>query len=290
MKTLQRWLSPFSAAYERWSEDGANLLAAAVAYYVALTFFPLLLLLLSALGFFFETTQSGQDAEEQILATIEDQLSPSLRTQVEEVLARVRDKAKVGGPIGLLTLLMAALVIFLQFDAAFDRIWRTPQKKRSLWRGVQYFLFIRLKAFFMLLALGMIVVAVFISSMVLSAVSQLADQAVPLGDWGSWALHLAFSASLNFLVFTLLYKWVPRVRVPWHAAAAGGLLAAVVWEIGRLALSAIVIGQRYSAYGIVGSFLAIMLWAYYATSVIFFGAEFAQTMQRQISPTTPETS
>jgi membrane protein len=243
-----------------------------------LAFFPVLLLLLSGLGLFFQGTESGQHAEDRILNTIEEQASPALREQVQTVFSRVRQNAKIGGPIGLATLLVATIFIFTQFDAAFDRIWRSPHKSRGVWHTIRYFLFIRLKAFLMLAALGAIVVAVFLSGMILSAISEVAGNAGPLGEWGSWAAHLAVSFTLNFVVFTCIYKLVPRVTVPWRAAAAGGLLAAGVWEIGRLALAALVIGRQYSAYGVVGAFLAIMLWAYYAVSVIFIGAEFAQTL------------
>jgi membrane protein len=90
-------------------------------------------------------------------------------------------------------------------------------------------------------------------------------------------MQLGISATINFVVFTCIYKWVPRVRVQWRAAAAGGVLAAIVWEIGRIVLSALLIGQKYSAYGVIGAFLAIMLWAYYAVSVVFVGAVFAQS-------------
>lgn len=281
--SLRTFAGHLSTTYRRWREDGAALLAAAVAYYVALAFFPVLLLLLSALGLFFQGTESGQQAEEQILDTIGEQASPALRDQVQTVFSRVRDNASIGGPIGAATLLAAAIVIFTQFDAAFDRIWRSPHKSRGVWRTIRYFLFIRLKAFLMLVALGAIVVVVFLTGMILSAVGKLADHAGTLGDWGSWAAHLAVSFTLNFVVFTCIYKLVPRVPVRWRNAAAGGLLAAGVWEIGRMALTALVIGRRYSAYGVIGAFLAIMLWAYYAVSVIFVGAEFAQTFAEDVA-------
>jgi membrane protein len=73
---------------------------------------------------------------------------------------------------------------------------------------------------------------------------------------------------------------MPKVPIRWPEAARGGIAAAVVWEIGRQLLANFVIGGKYSAYGVVGALLAIMLWGYYAATVIFLGAEYIQTFCR----------
>jgi membrane protein len=243
----------------------------------------MLLVMLSGVGWLLQSTNLGQDAEAHVMRAVEEQLSPNLRAQVQTVFDQVRDKAVVGGPIGLLTLLVAAIAVFAQFDAAFDRIWNVPESPgRGIWGSIKHVLFARLKAFLMLFALGAVVLAVFISGMALTQVELLADGRVPWSDWLNWPLQFAATFALNAVTFTLVYRWLPKVEVPWKAALGGGLLAAVIWEIGRQVLAAVVIGQKYSsAYGVVGAFLAIMLWAYYGVSVLLFGAEFAQTLKQR---------
>jgi membrane protein len=72
---------------------------------------------------------------------------------------------------------------------------------------------------------------------------------------------------------------VPKVFIRWWEAVRGGFLAAVLWELGRQALGAYLLHLNYpSAYGIIGSFLAVMLWAYYAALVILFGAEYVRVI------------
>jgi len=57
-------------------------------------------------------------------------------------------------------------------------------------------------------------------------------------------------------------------------------LAACIWELGREVLGVFLIGMRYtSAYGAIGSFIAILLWCYYGISILFFGAEYVQVLQ-----------
>ena len=86
------------------------------------------------------------------------------------------------------------------------------------------------------------------------------------------------TVGLNCLLFTVIYKILPKAAVRWRDAAAGGLLTALTWQIGQRVLESIVISNNYSAYGVVGSFLAVMLWMYYASAVILLGAEFVRAL------------
>ena len=58
----------------------------------------------------------------------------------------------------------------------------------------------------------------------------------------------------------------------------------VLWEVGRQGLAAYVLHLNYpSAYGIIGSFIAVMLWAYYASLVILIGAEYVRVLGEEAS-------
>jgi membrane protein len=268
-------------AYRRWSADGGSLLAASVAYYTTLALFPLLLVLLSAMGFLLNATQRGQDAEKHILNAIGEQVSPALQAQVATLFVQVREKASVGGPVGLIALLVIVIALFTQIDAAFNRIWNVQAKPRGVWGSIKHIVRVRLRAFVMLVILTLMIGAVFISSMVLSTLQQSAGDSFAMSHRVVWSIQIAVSYALNVAVFALLYYSVPSAQVPWGAAFRGGVLAALIWEVGREVLAAVVIGQRYNnAYGIVGAFLAIMLWTYYAASVMLYGAEYVQTLSQ----------
>jgi membrane protein len=87
---------------------------------------------------------------------------------------------------------------------------------------------------------------------------------------------------LNFLAFTAIYKALPKPRIRWRDAVRGGIFASLLWEAGRQALAAYLLRLNYpSAYGVVGSFLAVMLWAYYASLVILFGAEYVRVIEEE---------
>ncbi len=127
----------------------------------------------------------------------------------------------------------------------------------------------------MLIGAGLIVLGAFIANMVLAGISRYTEQ-IPMGSLVFHALQLGLSAFLNGLMFTIIYRVIPKRHVPWLQAIGGGLVAGVAWEIGRQLLALLIVGKSYTAYGVIGSFIVLMLWFYYAGLVLLFGAEFVQ--------------
>lgn len=265
----------FRDLYRRWYRDDTGLLAAAVAYYGAMSLFPLLLVLTSGLGAFLKWTNTGKDARQWVLNAVAEQLSPALSQNIEQALAHVQNYAGFGGPVGAITLLLTALAIFAQFERAFDRIWNVPaQGTTSLLSSCGQLLKYRMRAFAMLVGLGIAVVLVFASGWAFTAFQSRIAARFQTSPWVWRAMDILLQVSLNALVFAALYRLLPKRPVTWRQAWAGGLFAALVWEIGRQVLAQFIIGQRYtSAYGVIGTLLAIMIWGYYGIAVVLVGAQ-----------------
>lgn len=265
-------------AVENWLEDDASLLAAAVAYYFAISLFPLLMVLVSVVGFIFERTQFGQDAEHEIIAAVASQVSPEVAQQLEKLVGAVRDQAPTGGPLGALLLLAAVIAMFVQFDYSFDRIWKVESRRAGgVLVAIKRILFVRLKAFLMLAGVGVLVMITFIAGLVWNGIDTYATGLTPFWSQISWWLRPLLNLTINVSAIAMIYRVLPKVEVKWRDALAGAVVAGIGWEIGRQLLAAFVIGREYgSAYGVIGSFLAVMLWCYYVVAVLFFGAEYAR--------------
>jgi membrane protein len=274
----RRHLQFFVAAYDRWSLDEGPVMAAAVAYYVALSFFPLVLVLISGLGLFFRFAHSGTDAQQAVLNLIESDLSPSARASVEQALDQVRDRSTIHGPIALVMMLFSAIAGFVQLQQAFDRIGDIPRGgSKGIVHAVRMVLFERLIAFLMLCGLALLVTAVFVGTLVLFALEHYTKGIIP-GTHLFWRpLQSLGSFATNTLLFSLIYRSLPKSPAPFKYCFRGGLLAALIWEIGRQILAALLIGTRYTAaYGVIGSFIGLMLWCYYGVAVLLLGAEYIQ--------------
>jgi membrane protein len=266
-------------AHLNFQEHDGTLSAAGIAYYVALSFFPLLLVLVAALSWILQWTQIGQTAWQALHDRIANQLSPDLAQQVARSLRAVSDRAPATGPLGFVVLVASAILIFAQMDAAFDRIWRLPSDPHASWfRWIKRLVFQRLKALGMLIGLGGFLIVAMVASVIVHAV----EERYPVGPWIAWATSFWVNLLLNLLAFTLVYRVIPRVKIRWVDAARGGLLATVLWELGRQALAAYFLHLNYpSAYGIIGSFIAVMLWAFYASLVLLFGAEYVRVLREE---------
>lgn len=276
----RRFLDPLRDGIKQWSAHDSSLRAASISYYASLSLLPLLLVLLSGLGLFLRFTGRGQSAQQQLLDTIAQQVSPEAAEAVAKTLSEVATGAIVGGPLGVLTLLVAAAALFAQLERAFMLIWPPAEDEpRGLLRAARRVLVRRVRAFALLLLTGALLLVTFVGGIVVQAVARESRNYVEVPGW-VWTLgHSLPSLLVNWLLLTVLYKVLPTVPVGWSVAARGGLLATIIWEVGRQVLSAFVITDRFSAYGVVGSFLAVMVWIYYASAVLLLGAEFAHAAQ-----------
>jgi membrane protein len=285
VKYPRRWLTRLWNAYLGFNEHDGLSLAAAAAYYFALSLFPLLLVLVAVLGVALETTAAAQDARERLLALIDQQASPELSQQIGRALKQVSERAPAGGPFGFAALIVTAIAIFTQVDHSFNRIWRVTDDPNQGWiQWAWQLAFRRVRALTMLLAAGAFVFVGTIASLIWSAVQVKLAPALDLMPEARLGFGMAIDFGLNFLAFTLIYKFVPAAHVRWGEALRGACIAAILWEAGRQVLEVYLVRQGYpSAYGVIGSFMAIILWAYYAMIVVFYGAEYTRVVREEFA-------
>lgn len=270
-------------AARRWQMDDASTMAAAVAYYLALSIFPMWLLLTSGIGIALKFTKLGKDAEEQIFAVVAEHCSPSLEAQVRALVIQLESQSGISGPVGLLTAILAAIGVFHQFERGFDKIWRIPsQPGQGLLSSIGRVLTQRLAAFCLLASLGGVIVGILATNVAIGAVEKwMSDHGIP-GASLVMIIDALATTLLNATAFGLLYRFLPKRPVRWADAFRGGLLVSLIWEIGRQILGAFLIRMTYTnTYGAAGSLIALLLWFYWGLTVIFFGAEYVQVLSRR---------
>jgi membrane protein len=281
---LKRLWHVFRLTITRWSRNDGNLLAASIAYYAAFSFFPLLMVLISALGFALKFSASAQNAQVELIEFLSQNTNPDLAHEVENILTEVQMRAAVNTWFALVMLLFGAIGIFSQLQAGFDRLWHdTTPHEHGVVGAIRDALWNRLKAFLTLIGLGMLVIVAFVAGLTFTAVRTWAEEiswAQPLvdnGDFWHWS-QVALSISLNAIVLALVFKMIPRARVRFLHAACGGIAVALIWQLGSQVVARFIVGGNYSAYGVVGSFIAMMLWVYCASILLLLGAQMVQVL------------
>ncbi len=259
-----------SAAWFRY-ECGS--LSAAVAFYGAVSLFPLMIVLVSGVGIFFEFIEGGQDARAAVLQFFEEQVSPELSEDLEEVFEGIQARALISGPLAAVGFLIPASLAFGQVVRGFDRIWEVRQRhKKGFWLVARRAALNRLRSLAMVAGMGGFVIVVFFGGTLVYTAKEYAETLFPdlKSLWGARSYLLSLAGTT--IAFGGIYRFLSTGPVAWKVCLGSGFLAGVFWEIGRGLLGQLVIGERFSAYGVVGSFLTILLWVYYASMVLFLGA------------------
>jgi membrane protein len=265
------WSSLATAAAD-WSRNDGPMMSAALAFYGALSLFPCCLLLISGLGYLSHVSSDFQDRQDQLVLLVATDISPWLADQLEVMFTGIKAGAGIAGPVAIVSLLLAAITAFVQLDDSFTRIWSVAGvQDKGLWAALRTALYERLAAFLILLAIGSLMGVLLLLNIALASFRPFVMHWTAGGTlWQSF--EIAVTIALNGASLTALYKALPKAAVSWQAAACGGLLAAAVWQIGQRLLESYVISDKYGVYGVLGAFMAVMLWMYYASAVVLWGA------------------
>lgn len=270
------------ATWNGWRKDDGALLSAATAYYATFSFFALCLVIIAGLGFVGRYSETLQAQQDTFIERVSGNVSPWLADQLEGILSAVEARAALGGPLGLLALVIAAIGVFIQLENVFDRVWETSESNvQGWWASIREVLWDRLLAFLSLVAIGMLLGAVSLGDAILAGLRDYWTQHVPAGLTTWHFVQWLFTIVCNTLLLGTLYRVLPRRLIYWRDALAGGLLAALVWSLGRYILLLLVVGENYSPYGVVGALMGVMLWFYFAAAVVFLGAEFVHALRAQ---------
>jgi membrane protein len=251
-------------------------LAAAIAYYSLLSMAPLFLVVIAIAGVFFADGQVQSQLIDQIRALIGAEGADLAETVIENTESEGQSKASL--LIGTALTAFGATTVFAQLQAALNRVWHVQaDPSNALWNFVKH----RLLSFALVVSLGFLLMVSLVVSAVLAAihgyVTGLAEAAFV---WE--ALNVAASFSLATLLIALIFKYLPDAEIEWRDTWLGAFLTATLFIIGKAAIG-VYLGQASvaSSFGAAGSVVVFMIWVYYASLIILFGAEITRSVADQ---------
>jgi YihY family inner membrane protein len=195
-----------------WVDDYAPSMGAALAYYTLFSLTPLLLIAIAVAGLVF-----GEEAARgEIVAQIEGLIGREGAIAVQGLLESANEPAHgvVALVLSLVTLIVGATTVFAELQSDLDRIWRVPAPATK--RGLLTLLRTRLLSFGLVLGLGFLLLVSLVISAAIAA----------LGKWwnglfAGWeallhALDFGLSLAITTFLFAMIYKFMPRARIPWR--------------------------------------------------------------------------
>jgi membrane protein len=242
----------------QWSEDEASRLAASLALYTMLSIAPLLVIAVSVAGLVFgEDAARGQISQQ--LATI---VGPEAGKAIEGLVANANapKSGLLSSCVSLAVVLMGASGVFGELQAALNRIWEVKAKPG---RGVRGFARDRFFSFAMVMGVAFLLLVSLLVSAVLAGITGYFKGMISFP--ALWELlNTLINVGVTTLLFTLIFKLVPDVKIGWRDVWVGGLVTAIAFSIGRVAL-AWYVGRSatVSPFGAAGSLVALIVWVYY---------------------------
>ena len=260
---------------ETWtafSEDKAFRLAAALAYFTGLALAPLLLVVISIAGMIF----GEQAARGEVVAQIKDLVGEQGAEAIQTMLARSQPEngGVVSLVIGVVTLLVGATGVFSQLQDALNTVWDVDPKKSSA-GGFWGMIKARLLSFSMVCGLAFLLLASLAASALMSGLSDALRQWLPNSVGLLWLGDVVLSAGLTFLLFAMIFKFLPDVDLKWSDVWVGAGITTVLFVVGKYAIG-LYLGQVAvgNPFGAAGSFVVLLTWLYYSSLILLFGAEF----------------
>lgn len=260
-----------------WLDDRAMSLAASLAFYTVLSLAPLLILAVSVAGMFFGESAARGEITQQL----RNMLGPDGGSAVESILSHTKEPHAnvVGTIVGVAVLLFGASGVFSELQDSLDAIWQVKPKPG---RGIVGVVKTRFFSFAMVLGVAFLLLVSFLLSAAINIAGKFIGDGLPGGVVLWDGVNVAISFGIITLLFALIYKVVPDVKIGWRDVWYGAAFTALLFTIGK-ALIGIYLGRAGvgSPYGAAGSLVVLVVWVYYSAQILFLGAEFTQVYARR---------
>lgn len=304
-------LSLLKQTWADFSEDKAMRLAAALSAYTILSLAPMLVILIKILAVALRPERARAIVESQMDQLIGPAGADAIGAMVEN--ATKPGTGILATVVSVLILLWSASNVFAELQDSLNTIWEVKLKPNlSWWRTIvkRFFSMSMIFVIAFLLLVSMFVTAtlgLFVNKVVgadppergekqkTAAVERTEGAAAQggaapqeqqqeekkkqgiIGKVVGYLLDFVVTTLVVWGLFTMIFKLLPDVKMSWRDVWLGALVTAILFKIGQYALTAyFYFGSATSAYGAFGSMVAVLLWAYYSSVILFFGAEFTQ--------------
>ncbi|MEO6165893.1 MAG: YhjD/YihY/BrkB family envelope integrity protein [Chitinophagales bacterium] len=261
--------------YQDWNAQDPFRQSASIAYYSIFSLPALLVIVVTSAGYLL-----GREAVTgQLSAQIGKMMGADTAKQIESMVAAasIDKKSFVATIIAIAVLIMGATGVFVQLQKTMNIIWNVkakPKSKGKIWSFVKT----RIMSFGLILSIGFLLLISLVITTTLAFFGDWMQGRMPgLAVIALQAINFIVSFGLITVLFALMFKFLPDVKIRWKDVWMGALLTSLLFSIGKLALG-FYFGKTEpaSVYGAAGSVVLIMLWISYSCMILLFGAEFTQ--------------
>ena len=274
MATVRGFVSLLWATVFAFFSDGCSTMAAALSFSTFLSLPALLTLLISLVGRFTDP----QQVQRAIVGQVGDLIGTSSAAQVAAIIGnanRSEHTATVATVISLIVLILGATGLFAGLQGALNKAWGVkPDPKRN---QIRVFLVKRVFSFGILITIAFLLLVSLALSTVIAAISDALTTQFGIPPVVLQVVTALGSFVVIALLFAVMFRYLPDARISWRDVRAGAVGTALWFVLGRT-LIGLYLGRADpgSVYGAAGSLALVLIWVYYTSMIVLFGAEFTK--------------
>lgn len=272
MKVKDHWITLKGAASKSLS-DKVLKLSAALAYYTVFSLPPLLLVVTAVANLVLKDS----NVEGKLFSELRVMIGYEATTTLEHTLEKteILGNTVFATIAGIITLLIGASGVFAELQDSLNTIFGVrPNPKK----GLIPIIVGRLTSFGMMLSLGfLLMVSLVITTLLTALIERLKAMFPDITVYLAMVLDLLLSFGLFVLLFGAIFKVLPDIRIGWRDVFRGAVFTALLFMLGKIAIG-VYLGQSSlsTAYGAAGSIIILLVWVYYSSILLYFGAEYTQ--------------
>lgn len=268
------WCRIVGNAGKLWLEHNAFSYAGSLAFYTLFSLAPTIIIAVTVIGLIL-----GEEAAQgQIVAQLQDTMGQDAAMAVQQAVAQSRLESSGLLPtlLGIGALVVGATTVFAQMQFSLNTLWGvTARPDRN---SVLLFIKQRMLSLTVVLAVGFILMVSLVLGVLLRAFFMYASDWVPGVNALLGGAEFIVSLAVIALFFAAIFKVLPDVVVSWRDVMVGAIVTAVLFAIGRYGIAAyLAYTATASTYGAAGSVVLILLWVYYSSLILLYGAAFTRT-------------
>ncbi|MEO7801287.1 MAG: YihY/virulence factor BrkB family protein [Ginsengibacter sp.] len=260
-------------SFAGFSEHKITKLSASLAYYTIFSLAPLMILIVFISSFFF-----GKEAVEgSIYGQIRGFVGQNAALQLQEIIknAALQGKGNVAAIVGGVTLLIGATTIFAEIQDSINTIWGLKIKAKAGWFKLVK---TRLLSFGVIASLGfLLLVSLGVTALVEGLTDRLQQKFPEITLVVFYIINLLITFVVISTLFAVIFKVLPDAKVKYRDVIAGAIATAILFMLGKFAISFYISKSNLGdSYGTAGSIVVLLVWIYYSSIILYFGAEFTK--------------
>jgi membrane protein len=209
-------------------------------------------------------------------------IGPAAAEQIQTIIknAAISGKNTIAATIGIITLVIGATTVFGEIQDSINSIWGVKPKPKA---GIMRMIVSRLLSFGIVATLGfLLLVSLAITTIVESIGHRLERMFPDVTVIVLYIVNLILTLGVTTILFAVIFKVLPDIKMKWKAIWPGAIATALLFMIGKFLISIYISKSDIgSTYGTAGSLVILIVWIYYSSIILYFGAEFTKAYALQ---------